>query len=442
MPKPEIILRLGSHAEKEYFQKATKLYDGVIVGANLLEVTPGATASFILKWTKTTGKPFFIDPITYSFGIGVEYLKSEKVNKKTGEVVSDLKKSFRALALAYGKPFNLISQADRAVKSSDFAGDMAKQASKSIGEYQLNRIRFEFEADPELKELAGDAPVPAAIFAPYLYCPEDFRGALDANLQLLRTMKEQFTHPVHAVICAHRSLLLSKEFLDAYIKGITQIGVPGVWLWFSAFSEIEANELELVALRKLTAALSKVATVYNLHGGYYSLCLSKFGMQGISHGVGYGEHKDVIPVVSAGLPSVRFHLPSLHHRYGVPDIERCFAGAGIKSPQDFFDKICDCVVCRGVVAGNVKNFSQFGDTYLPSPSSKKDLQTPASAKRARFHFLFARNKEAASVVAGNIVDLVGRIDKQYAVFANEDAIPGRKKNHVSRWTSALLQVPT
>ena len=81
--RPEIILRLGSHAEKEYFLKTSPLYDGVIIGANLLESTPGATSSLLLK-IKKMGKKVYIDPITYSFGLDTKkYLQTTRYSKKT-----------------------------------------------------------------------------------------------------------------------------------------------------------------------------------------------------------------------------------------------------------------------------------------------------------------------------------------------------------------------
>src|SRR5436190_5396592 len=66
---PKVYLRLGSHAEKDYFEKAGKAADGVILGANLVESTPGATASLVVKLgsDKMLGS-YYIDPMTYAFG--------------------------------------------------------------------------------------------------------------------------------------------------------------------------------------------------------------------------------------------------------------------------------------------------------------------------------------------------------------------------------------
>lgn len=49
MTKPELVLRLGTHAEKDYVEKLAAMLDGIIIGTNLLEATPGATSSLILS---------------------------------------------------------------------------------------------------------------------------------------------------------------------------------------------------------------------------------------------------------------------------------------------------------------------------------------------------------------------------------------------------------
>ena len=63
-PRSEVFLRLGSHSEKQYVLKTYHLFSGVLVGANLLESTPGATVSFALN-VLNKQKSFAIDPMTY-----------------------------------------------------------------------------------------------------------------------------------------------------------------------------------------------------------------------------------------------------------------------------------------------------------------------------------------------------------------------------------------
>lgn len=80
---PEVHLRIGSHAEKEYIEKMLKRFDGLTVGANLVEATPGATASLLVKLcNEAKGVPYLLDPMTYAFG--------EYVDPASGQSRTDL----------------------------------------------------------------------------------------------------------------------------------------------------------------------------------------------------------------------------------------------------------------------------------------------------------------------------------------------------------------
>src|SRR2546423_14103865 len=112
---PKVYLRLGSHAEKDYFEKVGKSADGVILGANLVESTPGATASLIIKLSadKMLGS-YYLDPMTYAFGeyydpnagklrTDLDWIKSNQKDPiKGGKIIRTWKKSYASLAAAYG----------------------------------------------------------------------------------------------------------------------------------------------------------------------------------------------------------------------------------------------------------------------------------------------------------------------------------------------------
>ena len=99
---PELIIRMGSHAEKEYITKLAGFLDGLIVGANLFEATPGATASLLVS-VGAKNTHLFVDPMTYTFGAYVDkelgtlredldWIKSDQTRKnKKGKKVMILK---------------------------------------------------------------------------------------------------------------------------------------------------------------------------------------------------------------------------------------------------------------------------------------------------------------------------------------------------------------
>src|SRR5712692_3736087 len=101
---------MGSHSEKEYIEKTLKQFDGIMVGANLLQISPGATASLLLRLHKASGRPYYVDPMTYAFGayfdpesgkvrIDLDWIKSnQKVpGGKKGATVRKFKRSYQKL---------------------------------------------------------------------------------------------------------------------------------------------------------------------------------------------------------------------------------------------------------------------------------------------------------------------------------------------------------
>jgi hypothetical protein len=419
--QPQVWLRLGSHAEKEYIEKTLKRFDGLIVGANLLEATPGATASLIVKLCgESRGVPYIIDPMTYAFGAYVDpvsgksrtdldWIKSDqKVKGKKGKTIRAIKSSYQRLAEALGTVFVTASSNSRAVQPDDLASAGTRTSvCDSVLEYQLNRLSCVFAEDPEYKDVADQVPPPALLLAPYFYIEPSRKKdwASISWLLLAEAATRAKSLPVYGVLCAPREALDDVPFLGEVVETLPTTRISGVWLWFSQFDERVASERQLSNLKKLTLALGSKMEVFNLHGGFFSLALSKHGLTGIAHGVGYGEQKDVVPVIGQSTPTVRYYLPPLCARFGVPDIERCFTTIGVKTPDDFFATICDCVVCRGVIASSLSNFREFGERRYSTPLSKRAAQTPAAAKRCRFHFLLSRLKER-DWVAGKTNDEV------------------------------------
>lgn len=410
---PKVVLRIGSHAEKAYFKKLAKSLDGLMFGGNLLEITPAATCSLILALgTKRAGMPlpFYLDPMTYCFGpyidpetgrkrIDLEALKSERLEKRgSKKKIKAVKESYMALADELGPVFQAAVATSKAIDTSIVAPANRNKLCQGVVDYQLKRIDEILSEDELMKEFVG-AGKPAAVFAPYFFvhdkwADEGLRTAIDLAS---RTAALEPSAPVHAVVCASHSILGNAERVKYLIDELPKTNAAGVWLWFDGFDELEAPLDRLVAFRNIVRGLSGKMEVYNLHGGYFSLLLTQDGLTGISHGVGYGERKPVAQVIGAAAPTVRYYLPPICKRVGVPDIQRCFPDVGIAAPRDFFAKVCDCQICKGVIGSNLARFASFGEMHRANPAAQRDSQTPAAAKMCRFHFLINRFKERAAV---------------------------------------------
>ena len=419
---PKVILRMGSHAEKEYFEKTAKFFDGIIVGANLLESTPAATASFLAKLKI----PYYIDPMTYAYGSYIDkngvqcndldWIKSEqKVDKETSK--RDFKKSYKTLSPKLGRIFEKSLDRNRAIDENDLKSPTdIKALCETVSSYQTTSIEKIFSQDSEWgTEIAESVKRPQAVFAPYFYLERKApQISLNIIIELIRVTSElKLGIPVHGIICADQEYLAESEFIDYLVKSLNASGANGIWFWFSRFDEKEADEVKLKNFRTLVEKLSSKKEVYNLHGGYYSLTLSKFGLSGISHGIGYGEQKDVIPVIGQSIPTVRYYIRDLHKTLGVPEIERSFKKLGVSNSVDFQSKICNCAICNGIMKNGLDGFAQFGDRHYSSEESKRLSQTPAAAKRCRFHFLLSRIIERNMMRSVELSDVISNLNQAF-----------------------------
>jgi hypothetical protein len=428
--EPRIVVRMGSHSEKDYILKVSKFLDGIVVGANLVEATPGATASLLAMKFR---QPYFIDPMTYVYACDVNWIKSQQASGK-----SSFKRSYRALADRLGPVFRSVIEKQKPISLSDLskARDQTSCA-EGVLEYQLRRLREEFEQDEGYADFAGDIPEPTALFAPYFHIPANRPQWLDIVLGLCQASVEiDVGRPVHSVICADRALLSDRAFVKRVETEIPTTGVAGVWLRFMDLNELEAQEGELRALRGLVESLSGSVEVNNMHGGYFSLALSKYGLRTVSHGVGYGERKSLEPIIGVVTPTVRYYLPDVHRMFGVPEIERCFTDLGVVTPADFHNRICNCLVCKGVVAKNIAGFHEFGDQHYARSDSKRRSQTPAAAKRCRFHFLFSRIRERDSLKSASLRDICIALQDAREKWGDQPAI-AENTLHIARWKKVL-----
>lgn len=430
--KPQLIIRMGSHAEKEYILKLSKQFDGIIVGANIVEATAGATASLVGQKLKM---PYYIDPMTYVFGCDLDGIRSEQ--KRKGKTVVAYKRAYERLAPELGDIFSKTLEKKTPIVPTEFTSAVSKEVCQKVVDYQLGRLHREFENDDEYKEYAKEISKPAAVFSPYFLIRS--KEWFDLFLNLSKTTVELNPGPpVHSVLCADYEMLTEQTFIDRAVAEIPATGVNAVWLWFSNFDEWTVKEKYLSAFKDLVEKLSKKGLeVYNRHGGYFSLALNKFGMKGISHAVGYGEKKDVLQIKGPpNAPVVRYYLPDMYKRFGVPDIERCFDGLDITTPQDFHEKICGCVICKGIVKDSIFDFQRFGDMHYATPKSKRKSQTSAAAKRCRFQFLVNRFIEKKFIGDNNLATIIQKISDAEEKWNDQLTIIDKSK-HLSIWKAVL-----
>lgn len=462
MTSPDLLIRLGTHAEKEYVEKTAKLLDGVVLGANLYEATPGATASLIVKLGGGERPvPVTIDPMTYAYGSYVDHdevhhtdlawiMSEQKLRKAEAAKLKmktriDVKRSYRGLAEALGGVFADAVTRRKCLQPDDFGDkETLKRTAKAVLDYQWSRSATELAKDPafDIPELA---PRPPAVLAPYFYIDRrSWREWTAVVLRLAKASVDGWKHPVpvHLFVCVDVEFLDNEEFLGTVLREAPRCGVRGVWLWFSRFAEEFETKQHLRRYRHFVVDLSKAGlAVYAAHGGFFSLALGCEGMRGVCHGVGYGEQKDVVPVIGQSTPTVRYYVPPLRRRLGVPDVQVHFKSLSVQTASDFFEKVCGCAVCKGVLGKKLAGFDEFGEQHYSRPDSMRMAQTPAAAKRCRFHFLLNRIAERDWIRGCDLAEVVRSLDDARRTWGTPAVVGGRHVAHLSRWSGELGCVP-
>lgn len=451
--KPDVILRYGSHAEKDYLLKLSPYLGGIFYSANLLEATKAASASLLLR-ARANPNPaaLYVNPMTYIFGSyfdpsskkrrsDLAWIKSHKKKTKKYEI----KDAYLALGDELGGVFGDAVASSVAINPGRLSDDQLDDLVGSVLSYQRNRLTDILRSDPELAALSPDgvdAFRPSALFAPYFYCADEWMlDGLRENIDLARRAVEQAPgEPVHMIVCVSKNILCDQKAVELICEQLPLLGLDSVWLWLSKFDELSADLTELMRFRSIVSALSASMHVRTYAGGFWQMMLSADGMKSVMHGVGYGERKPVVQVIGAAAPTVRYYLPTIAKRVGVPDIERCFDDLGITSSQEFYDQICSCQICKGVIGNEIRNFSKFGELHRSSPE-KRLVQTATAAKLSRFHFLVHRLLYDTNAVAE--CPKVARsefLETRAGDWINQPTLENESA-HISRWVESLRGEP-
>ena len=274
------------------------MFDGLAFNANLVEGTPGASFALVHRLGKYAPFPFIIDPMTHAFALPPHYLHSEQMNRQTGEPVRRLRRTFAGLSVQYGEPFAGQAGAHELTPESFRDPGMIRAVTEAVVEYQETTLQS--QASDDVTDVDIPPAQPLALIPPY-FCVTSVEkeGWLPINQLFVETaLRERSDYSVFAVICLDRKLLQEEASLESIIEAYANLDCDGYFVWVSNLPEIEAGSYEVRALLKLTKRLqSRGQDVFGYFSGILGLAL---GFTGVVHAVGYGERRDVVPVLGGG----------------------------------------------------------------------------------------------------------------------------------------------
>jgi len=426
------VVRLGTHAEKDYLLRSYAWFDEVAINANLLEAT-ASSLSIFLGELKQKGKGYFIDPVNYAFALAPGYLM-----KNIGEQVSktNLKRTFRGLARNYG---NVIDQyAGLEALRPDYLDSNAAQDEfcGCVLSYQRDKLNQALNENAGflLSETEIESLLPTKYVVPYFHLSGDLEW-LQINTALAN---RPYCIELNAwvVVCLDSLLLDFEPSINTIVSEYSALQTPGYLVWATNFEEERATDGQIRGLKALVQGLSQGGTkqVINMFGGYFSCLLAESGLTGVSHGLGYGERRDITPVLGGGLPPAKYYLPATHQQIRMDQLAAIASSLDVDS---FSQNICNCVICRGLLQQGLDYLIQqytATDTRLVN-GAYRQRSTPQVYRLTRFHYLYNKHLEFQSSNTNSCDNLLSALDESYQNFRYQ--LGGATLNYLRIWSRAL-----
>ena len=392
--------RLGSHAEKDVFARAAGLFDGVALNANLVEGTPAACFGLLWRLGKITGisapKPFVVDPMTYAFGLPDHLLRSDQIDRRTGGTESRPRRTFVGLAARYGAPFEHRAGRETLLPSHFRDSGVIESVTAAVLRYQMSRLEDQRSDDDDVVPRDAPPTFPVVAIPPY-FCIANLGddGWLPLNVRFAQAaLKQSCPVPIYPVVCLDRSLLQDQTAMEAIAAQYQTLDCQGVFVWVSGLPEYEIGPFELKHLANLHASLAEGnRDVLGYFSGALGLAL---GFTGVVHGIGYGESRDVIPVLGGGPVRARFYFPPLRRFLPFRHARELVRHLTV---EQYRDAVCRCDVCEELIVNSVaEDFHIYGEMETRGvPPDTYEIQITRSIEASRLHFATNRYRELDTI---------------------------------------------
>ncbi len=424
--EPLVFIRYGLSRKKGLLKDFNKLYDGLVVPANLLLYQYRGTPAIVYG----CNQPFFVDPMSYLFAHPFNDFK-----KRIEKGGYKFKPSFAKLVEGYGEnPDYFLQQSYYSLVDYLF-----KSENKLFGfiekclEFQWTNINDTINKSkdflPEGKEVKLR---PDFIVPPYLpYRLDD--GTADLNIKILQycwNERSKWSDTDIFPLLFIEKNNLTTEFIGNLKDRFADFDFPGYCIWIENFDEKNVTEKEIKGLIELVEVFSEnqAKQIVILYGGFFNMLLYKYGVTCISHGIAYSEAKSMYAAVKqmgGGVP-VRYYIPELHQFLTIQN--------SLIILRERPELICNCPVCQRIIQSDPEKVTRF--------EQEEEL--------VELHFLYNRQQEKQLIAKMEKADIpkyleylssistdIGRITKQYKTYNGYIEKPIIEPGYIQKWKNAL-----
>lgn len=453
------ILRYGTVGDKVHLEKAVNTFDYLAINANSAAYVSGAIAKFVVeKLFNNAKKGYFIDPITYAFQKNIHLLKNKD---------QKLKKSILKLIDCYGKPTSNVHN-DIPIQISDFEKDGDIEAfCNRILNFQYSVIQQYISQEGMSKYLIYDTASsltdiaqlhPKFLIAPYFYLDitdPDFHNWLDLNKKCISIAKKNANQygnlPIFAQIVLSKESLLDIKAIQEIKKTYSDCECDGFTIWVDGLDEHEATLEHLKCFVELLKNI-KVKPIYNMYGGFFSILLTHKSihlLDGVSHGLEYGESRAVYPV-GGGIPVSKYYVMPLHQR---TDFTKAFyllehnkvlntSLSDWGSTEKYYKEVCKCDQCKQIMQDVMINFikfesDQFYEVKRKSGTTRRKKASAETKENCLYHYLLCKKVEFYIVAKKSIQSILQGLNSEKSKYEKCPFIEENELEYINNWTNAI-----
>lgn len=425
------IIRYGTLGDHTDLIELSETYDIIVVNANAITNSPDSIVDFLIRNICTKkNKDYYIDPITYAFQDHLELLHSKLKQKRDSQDSSrstdkqelfnqPIKPTFDKLINEYGAILegireNIPLQACQLLSKSN--KKTVLEFCSSVIEFQQNIVQNTAEENEIKKYLEYDnvevnkSLQPKFAIAPYFYMNiRQYQEWLAVNIRMyeLCQMNRAEDAEIRMEIFIDKEILRDKTILRKIAERYLETGCDGYILWIDSFDETQAARIEIENLL-FFLGLFQGKSVYNAYGGFFSILLGNDEvnlLDGVSHGLEYGENRGGYPV-GGGMPSSRYYFFPLHRRLRYSESLELLEKLGYLNTNEhlwgssyaYLKEICRCKICKLLMPEYMGGFDRFRSTgmYEVNYSGHKQRRTKATSEekaRCRRHYMYCKKVE-------------------------------------------------
>lgn len=466
--KVKHILRYGTAAEQVHLESMIDTYDLLTINGNMVAFIPGTIANFLVNnFISKKDKGYFIDPLTHAFQHNIDLLKSKKTKKNPNPTI---KSSIRKMIEIYGEPVESIIKAEDLIIPEDFNDNNLKNNfCKNVLQFQLETVIKQLEEKGLLKYIEYNSDFckediyPEFLIAPYFYMDSNtYDDWLPLNIDFIQRastiIKEnEYNKPLFAQLVISKDLLSNNTKIEKITQEYCNIPAEGVAIWIDDFNEHEVDDILLANYVKLIKKLSSSnKIVYNLYGSFFSIMLTlpKFNcdsylLNGVGHGLEYGESRAVVPV-GGGIPTSKYYYYPLHQRIDFSLAYNLLTYLKIIDPgaensgdyEKYKDKICNCKVCVSLLAEGMDKFTKFESTDYYNVRYKTGIQrrkkaTKETKELCLLHYLYCKENEFKEISSLDKSTILDNLSSSYETYKKSRKIPLEQLSYLKNWRKII-----